>query len=61
MQDRTRQDMKDYGLLTTTKQLRYIISHHYLLWLRARNPSYPAACDPAYPVNLFILAILHIL
>ncbi len=47
MQDRTRQDIQDYGLLTTTKYCN-------LLWLRARNPVYPATCDPAYPVNSFI-------
>ncbi len=42
MQDRTRQDIQDYGLLATTDQL----------WSRARNPVYPVACDPAYPVPL---------
>ncbi len=55
MQDRTRQDIQDYGLLTTTDPL----------WLRARNPVYPVACDPAYPVNCLslrpLVAILHIL
>ncbi len=55
MQDRTRQDIQDSGLLATTDQL----------WLRARNPVYPAACDPAYPVNclslMTLVAILHIL
>ncbi len=36
-----------------------------LLWLRARIPAYPAACDPAYPENclslMTLVAILHIL
>ncbi len=30
-----------------------------MLWLRARNPAYPAARDPAYPVNLFILFAIY--
>ncbi len=47
MQDRTRQDRQDYRLLTTAK------CPFVLLWLRAGNPAYPAACDPAYPVPLY--------
>ncbi len=30
-----------------------------MLWFRARNPAYPAARDPAYPVNLFILFAIY--
>ncbi len=56
MQDRTRQDIQDYGLLTTADYNKkgFII----LLWLRARNPEYPVACDPAYPVNCLSLVTL---